>query len=184
MKKVSIISTLFLTAALLTSCSKESTTTGAVLLPPPTSPSSPLVQSIRIASQWFSPVFSIVNDRSSVYLKAHQVSETHMTYDRATHTELAFVKLNYQGTFVTRRLPVMLSCSHIIANELCEINFGIGNTGCDVTIRNADRNLPPVITTNPFPDMQIRYIVIPKALFGSLSINWDDYAAVVQALNI
>ena len=181
MKKISIISTLFLTAALLTSCSKESTTTGTVFVsPPPLQPP----QSVKIVSQWFSPVFNIMNDRSTVFLQAHQEYGTPMNYNKATHTELAYVKLNYQGASVTRRLAVILSSSHIISNELCEINFGIGSTGCYVTIRNADRNSPPVLTANPFPDMQIQYIVIPIALFESLGIDWDNYAAVTQALNI
>jgi hypothetical protein len=183
MKKFSIISILFLTAAHLPSCSKESTSAEAVLVPSPP-PLSPSPQPIKIVSRWFSPSFSIINDRSTVYLKAHQDHEAPMTYDRATHTELAFVKLNYQGTSITRRLPVLLSCSHLISIELCEINFGLSNAGCEVIIRNADRNSSPVITANPFSDMQIRYIVIPKTLFESLSINWDDYAVVAQALNI
>lgn len=184
MKKLSLIPGLFLTTVILISCSKESATLETALVPPPPPPSQWQTQQIKIASSWFYPVFSIVNERNAVFLKAHQTYETPLTYNKSTHVELGFVKLNYQGTSVARRLPVIFSCSQIIANELCEINFGVGDTGCDVTIRNADRNLPPVITTNPFPDMQIRYIVIPKTLFESLGIDWDDYAAVMQALSI
>lgn len=184
MPKLLITSMLFLTAALFASCSKESATTGAVPVPPQTPPSTSLSQSVRIVSPWFSPVFSVVNDRSSIYLNAHRVSETPLNYDRATHVELAYVKLSDQGISITRRLSVVLPGTNSISNKLCEIDFGLNNAGCDVSIRNADRNSPPVITANPFPDMQVRYIVISKALFESLGIDWDDYAAVTLVLNI
>jgi hypothetical protein len=181
MKRFSIIPLLFF-VVLFVSCTKDSTTVGSVPAPSASVPSIP--QPLKIVSQWYSPLFTVIHDRSTVFLQSAHAYQTPSNYDRATHAELAFVKLNYQGTPFIGRLRVILSSSRIVSNELCEINFSLSNTGCIVTIKNADRNASPVITTNPFPDMQVRYIVIPKILFESLAINWDDYAAVAQALNI
>ena len=184
MKKLTILSTSILAASLIISCSKESTFSSTTP-PPATSQVSP--SPIKIVSSWFSPSFSIVDDRSSIYLMAQKDHETTVTYDGGTHVELAYVKMNYQGSVTVKRLPSVLSCpsTPAISNRLCEINFGLSNVGCNVTIKNADRNVvPSIILANPFPDMQVRYIVISDELFNSLHINWDDYAAVAVALNI
>ena len=181
MKKLTILFTFFLTAVLIMSCSKESSLTGTV---PPNPPPPPPPPPVKIASSWFSPVFTIANDRSSIYLMAYRDHENSATYDKATHVELAFAKLNYRRLTIIKRLPVMLSASQQNLNDLCEINFALDNTGCIVTIKNADRNALPVLHSNPFPDLQIRYVIIPRTLFESLNVNWDDYAAAALALNI
>lgn len=185
MKKLTILSTILFSAVLILSCSKEAvrqpTVTGSSVITTDPGPA------VKAVSKWFSPAFDVVNDRTSIYLVAHQDHETNLSYDGTTHVEFAYVKLNSHGTILTRRLPAILSDpnSQGNTNKISEINFGLNNYGCTVTIRNADRNtIPSIITVNPFPDMQVRYIVISKALFSSLNINWDDYAAVATALNI
>ena len=184
MKKLTILSTLTLLAAFLISCTKEATFSRTT----PTSPPSQVVPStIRIVGSWFSPSFNIMDDRTSIYLVAQKDHETTVTYDGGTHVELAYVKMNHQGSVTIKRLPTILSnpANPAISNAQCEINFGMTHAGCMVTIKNADRNISPsIILANPFPDMQVRYIVISKELFNSLHINWDDYAGVAVALNI
>lgn len=181
MKKHTIPASLFLATVLLCSCRKESSFAAA---PPVSSPVSPANQAVKIVSQWFSPAFDVVYDRNTIFLKSHQVSATPLTYDRATHTQLAFVKLNYQGAPMTMRLRAIFRSPVNIANKLSEIDFSISETGCIVTVKNADKDAPSIITTNPFPDMQVRYIVIPKTFFETLGIDWNDYTVVAQALNI
>ena len=185
MKKLTILSTILFSAILIVACSKGTVRQPAVTVnsiinsdPGPT---------VKAASNWFSPVFNVVNDRSSIYLVAHQDHETNLSYDGALHMELAYVRLNYQGAILIKRLPAILSepNSQTNANKIYEINFGLNNAGCTVTIRNADRNtIPSIITANPFPDIQVRAIIISKSLFQSLNVNWDDYGAVALALNI
>ena len=182
MKKLTIFSALVLPATIILSCSKESATTqrASVLFTQQTA--SPA--EIRFASPWFLPQFKIVSDRSSTFLMARHDHGSSLSYDQATHVALAYIKFIYDRTQLTKRLPVVLSPLNHFTNESVEINFGADNTGCAVTLKNADRNSQNVITDNPFPDMQIRYIIITRSKFESLNIDWNDYAAVAQALNI
>lgn len=184
MKKLTILSTIILAATFIMSCSKDSTFSRSTFAPAP-SQAAPLT--VKIAGPWFSPSFTIVNDRSSIYLMAHKDHGTTVNYDGGTHVVLAYVKMDYQGSVTVKRLPSVLECTNnlTISNKTCEINFGLNNTGCTITIKNADRDMvPSVILATPFPDLQIRYVIISNALFNSLNINWDDYAAVALALNI
>lgn len=185
MKKLTTLSAILFSAVLILSCSKEAVRqpAGTINSLITTDPS----PAVKAVSKWFSPVFNVVHDRNSIYLMAHQDHETNLSYDGATHVELAYVKLNDQRITVIKRLPVILSepNSQNNTNKISEINFGLNSYGCTVTIRNADRDIiPSIITANPFPDMQVRYMVISKILFNSLNINWDDYTAVAIALNI
>lgn len=180
MKKLTSFSAIILLAVIHVSCSKSSPIieSGNVI----TSAGLGATQSqVKIASSWFSPAFTIVNDRSSIYLSADCEAATALNYERVTHIELGYAKLTYQGSSVFKRLPQHLSYT---ASNVCEINFSLTTTKCIVTLREEPRNSVPVILSNPFPDLRIRYIVISRALFESLSINWDDYNAVATALNI
>lgn len=181
MKKLLIPASLFLSTLLFFSCSKESTSPDAARQSTPVSSSS---QSVKIVSQWFNPSFNIVNDRGITFLKSYQAYETPLNYDRTTHIELAYIKLTYQGATNTIRLRAILSSPNHFSNKRSEINYALTETGCIVTIKNGDRETASAITANPFPDMQVRYLVIPKILFETLGIDWDDYTAVAQALNI
>jgi len=169
-------------AIIMLSCSKESATiqrTSVSFTQPSAS-----AGEIKFASPWFLPLFKIVSDRSSTFLLARQDHGSSLNYDQATHVALAYVKLDHNHIPITKRLPTILSGLNLIPNEFVEINFAVDHNGCDVTLKNADRKISNVITDNPFPDMQVRYIIISKGRFESLNIDWDDYSAVAIALGI
>lgn len=185
MKKLTIPFAFFLVASNMISCTKESSLISTP--PPPSSTVQTVPNNAKMISSWFSPVFNLTNDRNSIFLMAQKDHETRIDFTDATHVKLAFARLNYQGSPVYKRLSVTLSASQSTAgtaNKICEINFGLNTTGCIVTIKNADRNSSAILLSNPFADLQIRYIVIPRSLYESLNINWDDYAVVAPALGI
>lgn len=184
MKQPAILYIITLTVTFFMSCGKDPTfsTTAPSTIQPSTSSTK-----TKIASSWFSPSFTIVSDRNSIFLVAQKDHESTVNYDGGSHIELAYVKLNYQGALTIKRLPSIFTCpaNPSISNAQCEISFGLTQACCIVTIKNADRNISPsIIIGNPFPDMKVRYIVISRSLFNSLQINWDDYATVAVALNI
>lgn len=183
MKKLTTSFTTLLAVISMISCTKESS-----VLNTSTPPSSTTIQTApnnaKMISSWFSPAFNLVNDRNSIYLMAQKDHETRIDFTDATHVKLGFAKLNYLGSQVYKPLSVTLSASQSNPRELCEINFGLNTTTCTVTIKEANRNSSSVLLTNPFADLQIRYIVIPRSLYESLNVNWDDYTAVALALSI
>lgn len=182
MKKLTILSAFVMLAATMLSCSKESATTQRTSVSFTQTPTSG--GEIKFASPWFLPLFKIVSDRSSTFLLARQDHGSSLNYDQAIHVALAYVKLGYNHIQITKRLPIILSALNLIPNEFIEINFSADITGCDVTLKNADRQISNVITDNPFPDIQVRYIIITRNRFESLNIDWDDYSAVANALGI
>ena len=185
MKKLTTPFAFFLAAMSMISCTKESSLVGTP--PPPSSTTQTAPNNAKMISSWFSPAFNLVNDRNSIYLMAQKDHETRIDFTDATHIKLAFAKLNYHGSPTYKRLSVTLSASQSNAGnatDLCEIDFGLNATACLVTIKEANRNSSAVLLSNPFADLQIRYIVIPRSLYESLNINWDDYTAVAPALGI
>ena len=181
MKKLTIPFAFFLAALIMISCTKESSLVSTP--PPPSSTMQTVSNNAKLVSSWFSPKFDTIYDRSSIYLMAQKNHETNIDFSDGTHIRLAFAKLNYQGSSICKRLPVMLSASQTNPAELREINFGVSTWGCSVTLKNANRT-SNVLLSNPFTDLQIRYIIIPRSLYESLNINWDDYAIVAPALGI
>ena len=183
MKKLTTPFTILLAVISMISCTKESS-----VLNTSTPASSSTIQTApnnaKMISSWFSPAFKLVNDRNSIFLMAQKDHESRIDFTDATHVKLGFAKLNYLGSMVFKRLSLTLSASQSNPRELCEINFGLSTTTCTITIKEASRNSSGVLLTNPFADLQIRYIVIPRSLYESLNANWDDYASVALALGI
>lgn len=84
MNKLTILSTI-IAATFIMSCNKEATFSRTA----PPAPEPPPPPTVKIASSWFSPSFTLVNDRSSIYRVAQKDHETTVTYDGGTHVELA-----------------------------------------------------------------------------------------------
>ena len=78
MKKLTTLSAILFSAVLILSCSKEAVRqpAGNINSLITTDPS----PAVKAVSKWFSPVFNVVHDRSSIYLMAHQDHETNLSY--------------------------------------------------------------------------------------------------------
>lgn len=185
--KHTIIPVTFTFLVLISSCSKssiEQSSNGNASNQNQTSINS---STVTLASSWFSPALNIGADRNSVFLTGRQNFETSQRYDKNLHVELGYVMMPGQRIPLYRRLPMRLTVD-LTTNQngndkVYSFEFAMDNQGFVLTIKNVDDvlSVPDPIYSENF---KYRYIVISKTLYESLTINWDNYKEVAQALNI
>ena len=181
MKKITILLSTSLLLASIISCTKESVRQpGNTVVDQPPPPPPP---GVKIASSWFSVTLDTVIDRSKVYLTGRHEFETNDNYSKLNHIELAYVKIPGQRIAVCKKLSLKYMFPQATAGKLYSFDFSMSQTGFTLTISNlsAPNDCPDA---SAFEDFMYRYVVIPKTLFESLSINWDNYAEVALALNL
>jgi hypothetical protein len=145
--------------------------------------SSPAVTERTIISSWFNVSLFPISDRTEFYLEGSEYFNKTVDYDKDYHVELAYVMIPGNGTPVYKRLPMNLTVLADCKAEEFSFRFAIDHIGFSVNLRNLD---PTAITIDPHisQDFFYRYIVIPRSLFNSLAINWENYEEVAQALNL
>lgn len=180
MKKITILLSTSLLLASIISCTKDTVRqpdNTVVDTPPP-----PPVE-VKIASSWFSVTLDTMINRSKVYLIGRHEFETNEKYDKLNHIELAYVKIPGQRIAEYKKLPLKYMFPQATADKWYSFDFSMSQTGFILTISNlSEPNDCP--DASAFEDFKYRYVVIPKSLYNSLSIDWNDYAAVALALNI
>ena len=181
MKKITILLSTSLLLASIISCTKGPVRQpdNSVVDPPPPPP--PV--EVKIASSWFSVTLDTMIDRSKVYLIGRHEFETNEKYSKLNHIELAYVKIPGQRIAVYKRLPLKYMFPLASANKGYSFDFSMSQTEFILTISNlfVPDDCPDA---SAFEDFMYRYVVIPKTLFESLSINWNNYSEVALALNI
>ena len=184
MKKLTISSAILLLAVFVMSCNKQAdlvtrsfTGTTATTAPPDTT---------TIVSNWFSLSFDEVSDdMGGVYLQGMKPFYNQVVYNRNLHVELAFVSMPDQQASVSviRHLPMNLEFTHGGSDQTYGFNFWLGNSAFFLGIQNLnDATLAPDATI--IQDFKFKYIIIPRQVYHSLGIDWDNYAEVAQALNL
>ena len=145
--------------------------------------SSPAVHERTIISSWFNLSLFPISDRTKFYLEGTEYFKKSVNYDKDYHVELAYVMIPGNGTPVYKRMPMNLTVLADCKTEEFSFRFAIDHIGFSVDVRNLD---PTVIAIDPqvSQDFFYRYIVIPRSLFNSLAIDWDNYNEVAQALNL
>lgn len=145
--------------------------------------SSPAIMERTIISSWFNLSLFPISDRTEFYLEGSEYFNKTVDYDKDYHVELAYVMIPGNGTPVYKRLPMNLTVLADCKAEEFSFRFAIDHIGFSVNLRNLD---PTAITIDPHisQDFFYRYIVIPRSLFNSLAINWENYEEVAQALNL
>jgi hypothetical protein len=138
---------------------------------------SPTVTEQTIISSWFSMSLFPICDRTEFYLEGTEYFNKTVDYDKDYHVELAYVMIPDEGVSVYKRLPMDLALVTDRKTEEFSFRFAIDHIGFSLSVRNLD---PAVITIDP----RISHIVIPRSLFDSLSIDWDNYDEVAQTLNL
>lgn len=181
MKKIAIVACISFLFALISSCTKDEVTSpdnNRVVQPP-----SPTAKEVKIVSSWFSLSLDSIMDRSNACLIGRHEFETNEPYDRANHVELAYVNIPGQRIAQYKKLPFKYVSPDPGYNKICSLNPSMDQTGFILTISNlSDPNAFPDATS--FDGFKYRYIVISKSLYNSFTIDWNDYTAVAQALNI
>ena len=182
MKKLAIIFSTSLLLASIVSCTKDFVRQpGNIIVTPPPPPPPP--PEVKIASSWFSVTLDTMIDRSKIYLTGSHEFETNEKYDKLNHVELAYVKIPGQRFVEYKRLPLKYILPQATADKWFSFSFSMNQTEFILTISNVyEPDKCPDAAA--FEDFRYRYVVIPKSQYNSLSIDWNDYAAVAQALNI
>ena len=112
---------------------------------------------------------------------------TYVAYDKSNHVELAYVSIPGQQSQLISRLPmrldISLNSSQGSINNVYAFDFRLDNSGFFVTVKNVyDGTIIPNPTN--IQDLTYRYIVIPKIVYDSLYIDWNNYDEVAQALDL
>lgn len=144
---------------------------------------SPTVTAQTMISSWFSMSLFPISDRTEFYMQGTKYFNKSVNYDKDYHVELAYVMIPDEGLPVYKLLPMNLALATDKKTEEFSFRFAIDHTGFSLSVRNLD---PTVTTIDPriYQDFFYRYIVIPRSLFNSLSIDWDNYDEVAAALNL
>ncbi|HET6766058.1 MAG TPA: hypothetical protein VFH08_01620 [Chitinophagaceae bacterium] len=136
-----------------------------------------------IISSWFSMPLFPISDRTEFYLEGTKYFNKPVVYDKDYHVELAYAMIGGEGLPVYKFLPMNLDFVTDKKTEEFSFRFAIDHLGFSLSVRSLD---PAVITIDPriYQDFFYRYIVIPRSLFNSLSIDWDNYDEVAAAFNL
>ena len=93
------------------------------------------------------------------------------------------------NTFIMKnRLPMILKISSMngtqnSTDDIYSFDFWLDNSGFFVAVKNVN-DVTITAHSADIQDFTYRYIVIPKTVFDSLYIDWDNYDEVAQALNL
>lgn len=144
---------------------------------------SPTVTEQTMVSSWFSLSLFPISDRTEFYLEGTEYFNKNLVYDKDHHVELAYVMIPGEGAPVHKRLPMNFALLTDRKTEQFSFRFAIDHIGFSLSLRNID---PAVITIDPriSQDFLYRYIVIPRSLFNSLTIDWGNYDEVARTLNL
>ena len=145
--------------------------------------SSPAVTERKIISSWFNLSLFPISDKTEFYLEGTEYFNKSVDYDKDYHVELAYIMIPGEGAPVYKRLPMNLTLLTDKKPEEFSFRFVIDHVGFSLSVRNLDSS---AITIDPCisRDFFFRYIVIPRSLFNSLEIDWDNYDEVAQTLNL
>jgi hypothetical protein len=145
--------------------------------------SSPILHERTIISSWFNLSLFPISDRAKFYLEGTEYFNKSVDYDKDHYVELAYVMMPDNGAPVYKRLPMNLTVLADCKSEEFSFRFAIDHIGFSLSVKNLD---PTVIAIDPqiSKDFFYRYIIIPRSLFNSLTIDWDNYDKVAQALTL
>ena len=144
---------------------------------------SPIANEQTIISSWFNLELFPISDRTEFYLEGTEYFNKTVDYDKDYNIELAYIMISGNRVPVYKRLPMNLTVLGDCKTEEFSFRFAIDHIGFSLNVRNLD---PTVITIDPHISQNFfyRYIVIPRSLFNSLTINWDNYDEVERALGL
>ena len=182
MKKLTISSAILLFAVFVMSCNKQADLVTRPLTGTTVTTASP--DTTTIVSDWFSlSVDEVSDDMGGVYLQGMKPFYNQATYNRNLHVELAFVSMPGQQAAVISHLPMNLELSQGTADQTLGFSFWMDYSGFFLSIQNlTDAAIAPDATI--IQDFKFRYIIIPRQVYHTLGIDWDNYDEVAQALHL
>ena len=182
MKKLTISSAILMLAVFVMSCNKQ---TNLVTRPVTgTTVTTTTPDTATIVSDWFSLIVDQVSDdMGGVYLQGMKPFYNQAAYNKNSHVELAYVSMPGQQAAVISHLPMNLELSQGASDHIYGFSFWMDNAGFFLSIQNLND-----ATIAPHPsiiqDFKFRYIIIPRQVYHTLGIDWDNYDEVAQALHL
>lgn len=182
MKKLTISSAILTLAVFIMSCKKQAELVTQPFAGTTVTTASP--DTTTIISDWFSlPVDQLSDDMGGVYLQGMKPFYRNAAYNRTLHVELAYVSMPGQQARVVSHLPMNLEFSQGTTDQTYRFSFWLDNSGFFLSILNLNDvtiALDPATTQ----DFKYRYIIIPRQVYYTLNIDWDNYDEVAKALNL
>lgn len=134
-----------------------------------------------ISSDWlslqFSPVFTSSSGKNFAFQVSNHQIMPELKYDSLKYVNLAFIKAEERGSYFYWPIPGMaLIQNYTMDFRLTQNNFSV--TVCDVS------NPSQLPDSSILEYCRFRYILIPKAIYRALPINWSNYYAVAAAFNL
>ena len=182
MKKLTISSAFLMLAVFVMSCNKQADlvtrpfTAATITTAPP--------DTMTIISDWFSlSLDQLSGDMGDVYLQGMNPFSSYLGYNRSIHVELAYVSMPGQQDPVIRHLPMNLELLQGATDQTYGFSFWMDNSAFFLSIQNLN---DVTIAADPtsIQDFKYRYIVIPREVYDTLGIDWDNYNEVATALNL
>lgn len=187
MKKRFIPSALISFLFILVSCEKESIEQPINQFTQPDAITVPGGRTVMFASNWFYLTYDFAYDKGYYILGQYPV-DTVFQYDMNEHVHLAFTRsINedtyIRGTYNYASLPTKAFVSLGTVDGLFLFDFSLDFTVFSLSIRPFD---PSAELPDPkiFENTEYRYIIVPKSIYESLTINWYDYTEVAAALGL
>ena len=188
MKQVISITAIGFLAMSFASCSKTPGFTGANV--PPGAQTSKQSPDLNFASDWISfSSYLMATDRlgrpiaTGVY---PFTAASNIQYDKSTHVELAYCRMpsGQRTPYVYKRLPYDFSIDADRVNSSVSLGYSIGPDAFNVYFQDAAPVfLAKAVDISTSEDWRFRYVVLPKAKYETMNIDWDDLSAVASALN-
>ena len=136
-----------------------------------------------ILSEWFS--VNIISDKNGGLYGSTELKKPLPGTTDDTDVKLAYVRRNVHGTgsptdgISYSQLPVIVNTSD---GHLAEMSFALSTYLFELFVKPVGI-IPVFMDPNDFRDCAYRYIVISKADYAGLNIDWSDYKTVASILN-
>jgi len=137
-------------------------------------------------SNWFTMSLNLTASGGILRLEGSDTKNITYATGIPIFEELVYAAISGSQGVAYRRLPMQYLSQN---QEIFSFDFDVTGGGClGLTIFSLyieNKNNPGFFPdTAEFNGFQYRFIGVPKIDFESLNLNWDDYEAVAQALNL
>jgi hypothetical protein len=131
-----------------------------------------------IAGSWQTATWQLFQTEESGTLLRGKIHIDEQQPAGQEYVKFVFLRSRGREEWVNQPLPMTLQTY----NGDFEMNYDIIRESLSISIRpNSNFNLPDV---TEIADLEYRYILVPVEIFSGMTIDWRDYNAVAEALNI
>jgi hypothetical protein len=189
MKKITTIAAITAIAVFVTSCTKTSSNFVSQSLPNLSSAALASAE-VNVVSKWNSPDHFYLSidrlNRPSIIGICPFTTATQLNYDKNTHVELAYARIptGQRVPYNYKRIPLDMNVTLNGSASDVSLDFSLDPDGLKLYFKNSDVSfLSRAVDLTTSENWNFRYIVIPKAKYQTISVDWNNLTAVAAALN-